>query len=229
MAIITRAGKGSALSHGELDGNFTDLDGRVTTLQTDVAAIPHVTDGTANLDVSKIIVNATESGTEPRIQSQGAQYDSVRFMRTGQQGTIPRTTGLFVTEYTDAGHTVGQGTGYWTRIKTNDKESHGGAVITSFESVTDSNNWTATLEFRPVKSNGGSEDVGTSVLTVSQDKVVFKNTGLVELEAPLKIASYTTTERSNLSAPDGSIIFNTTAGEFQGWDGSSWVNLGYTG
>lgn len=30
MAIVTRAGKGSALSHVELDGNFTDLDGRTT-------------------------------------------------------------------------------------------------------------------------------------------------------------------------------------------------------
>ena len=33
MAIIKRLVKGSALSHTELDGNFTDLDGRVTTLE----------------------------------------------------------------------------------------------------------------------------------------------------------------------------------------------------
>ena len=34
MAITKRLDKGVALTHGELDGNFTDLDGRVTTLET---------------------------------------------------------------------------------------------------------------------------------------------------------------------------------------------------
>ena len=34
MAIIKRLVKGTALTHVELDGNFTDLDGRVTTLET---------------------------------------------------------------------------------------------------------------------------------------------------------------------------------------------------
>ena len=34
MAITKRLVKGTALTHGELDGNFTDLDGRVTTLET---------------------------------------------------------------------------------------------------------------------------------------------------------------------------------------------------
>ena len=33
MAITTRAGKGTALTHPELDGNFADLDGRVTVLE----------------------------------------------------------------------------------------------------------------------------------------------------------------------------------------------------
>ena len=33
MTITLRNTKGSALTHSELDGNFTDLDGRVTTLE----------------------------------------------------------------------------------------------------------------------------------------------------------------------------------------------------
>lgn len=33
MAIVKRLVKGAALTHSELDGNFTDLDGRVTTLE----------------------------------------------------------------------------------------------------------------------------------------------------------------------------------------------------
>jgi len=34
MAIVKRTTKGSALTHAELDGNFTDLDGRVTTIES---------------------------------------------------------------------------------------------------------------------------------------------------------------------------------------------------
>ena len=39
MAITTRAGKGSALTHPELDGNFTDLDGRATAVAARVTVI----------------------------------------------------------------------------------------------------------------------------------------------------------------------------------------------
>lgn len=195
MAITTRAGKTSALTHDELDANFTTL------------GLAHG-DTVANLDVSKIIINATESGSDPRLQAQGVQYDSVRFMRTGQTGATAKSTGLFVTEYTDAGHTAGQGTGYWTRIKTTDKESHGGAVITAFESVTDSNNWTAALEFRPVKSTSGTEDFNTTVLSVSQDKVVFKDTDRVEIstQIPMRLVE---THADDLPSPavKGDVLF----------------------
>jgi len=34
MTITLRSTKGVELTHGELDGNFTDLDGRVTTLES---------------------------------------------------------------------------------------------------------------------------------------------------------------------------------------------------
>lgn len=186
MAITTRAGKGSALTHAELDANFTTLglaDG----------------DTVANLDVSKMIINATESGSEPRLQAGFGEYDSIRFMREGQTGATSKTASLFVTEYTDAGHTVGQGTGYWTRIKTTDKESHGGAVVTVFESVADSNNWTAALEFKPVKSTSGSEDFSTTVFTVSQDKVEIDNTDAIELNSiPLTGLKLTPTNYADL-------------------------------
>lgn len=169
MAITTRAGKGSALTHAELDANFTTL------------GLAH-NDANANLDVSKIIINTTESGSEPRFQAEFGEYDSIRFMREGQTGTNARSASLFVTEYTDAGHTAGQGTGYWTRIKTTDKESHAGAVLSAFESVTDSNNWTAQLQFKPVKSTAGSEDFNTIVFSVSQDKVEINNTSAVYIQ-----------------------------------------------
>ena len=39
MAIVKRLVKGSELTYEELDGNFTDLDGRVTTAQQTADAI----------------------------------------------------------------------------------------------------------------------------------------------------------------------------------------------
>lgn len=36
MAIVTRAGKGEALTHEELDNNFTELDGKIDALQSPV-------------------------------------------------------------------------------------------------------------------------------------------------------------------------------------------------
>lgn len=42
MAIITRAGKGSPLSHIELDGNFTDLDARTAQAWHSIAVPPSV-------------------------------------------------------------------------------------------------------------------------------------------------------------------------------------------
>ena len=39
MAITKRLVKGSALTHTELDSNFTDLDGRVTTLESTQQAV----------------------------------------------------------------------------------------------------------------------------------------------------------------------------------------------
>ena len=47
MAITLRATKGSSLTHSELDGNFTDLDGRTTTMEGGAASIGdiYVADG----------------------------------------------------------------------------------------------------------------------------------------------------------------------------------------
>ena len=39
MTIVKRLVKGSELTHAELDGNFTDLDDRVNTLESSGASI----------------------------------------------------------------------------------------------------------------------------------------------------------------------------------------------
>lgn len=171
MAVTTRAGKGSALSHNELDANFTIL------------GLAHG-DTSADLDVSSVIVNATASGAEARIQSESGQYDGHRFVRSGQTGATGKTGCLIVSEFTDAGYTVGQGTGYWTRIKTTDGEEHAGAVVSAFESVTDTSNFSTALRFIPVKKTAGTYQSGfqDAVLTVSYDKLVIDHTDAVYIQ-----------------------------------------------
>jgi len=44
-------------------------------------------------------------------------------------------------------------------------------------------------------------------------------------QSPIKLASFTTTERDALSAQNGDLIYNSTDNKFQGYENGSWVNL----
>jgi len=44
-------------------------------------------------------------------------------------------------------------------------------------------------------------------------------------QSPIKLASFTTTERDALSAQNGDLIYNSTNNKFQGYENGSWVNL----
>ena len=61
---------------------------------------------------------------------------------------------------------------------------------------------------------------------VSDSSISLTATDRVEItQSPLKMASFTTTERNLLSAENGDIIYNTTDNKFQGYENGSWANL----
>lgn len=156
MTITTRAGKTSALTHDELDANFTTLG-----LANG--------DTVANLNVAKVIINATETATDPRLVTSSSAYDGVQFERTSGSDGI-RTTYVCMTDFTSSNITQGQGTGLWSRIKTTNGMVEAGGIYNKLESVTDSSNYTASVDFVATKKTAGVNDYFVP-LTVSKDKV----------------------------------------------------------
>jgi len=194
MTITTRTGKGSPLTNQELDANFTDLDGRVTTL-----GVTNLTNTTADLDISSLII-------------ENDNFDQVYFKRTNQTGLGGRVIGIFQTEFSDA-LTVGQGTGFWTRISGSDGYIDGGSVVAMVKDYTDSNNWESRLLFTPVTKVSGTPSYN-SVLDVSHDKFEVENTDVIELNSiPLTGLKLKPTAYADLpSSTNGMVAFLTTDG-----------------
>ena len=68
-------------------------------------------------------------------------------------------------------------------------------------------------------------DVDTiNVKVAGTDKMSVSST-LTTHSQVVRFASYTTTQRNALSAANGDVIYNSTTNKFQGYAGSTWVDL----
>jgi hypothetical protein len=128
----------------------------------------------------------------------------------------------------------GKGAGAWSQLTIDDGngsdfELYTGGIQWKTREVTDINNFETHCSIHTYTRTGGGPQTAADMLTLGKSETKFENTDRVAMYAPLKVAHYTQTEIASLAAHDGSIIFNTTSNQFQGWDGSHWVNLGYTG
>ena len=61
-------------------------------------------------------------------------------------------------------------------------------------------------------------DSASSIELIAQDQVKITN-------SPLRLASFTTTQRDALTAGNGDTIYNTTTNKFQGYANGAWVDL----
>jgi hypothetical protein len=66
---------------------------------------------------------------------------------------------------------------------------------------------------------------GTPELASDTDILLTAGTRVEITQSPLKMASFTTTERTALTPQNGDIIYNTTDSKFQGYAGGAWVDL----
>lgn len=191
MTIITRAGKNSALTHNELDGNFTDLDGRLTAL-----GATNLTDTTANLNIASLI-------------SIGPDYDSNRLQRTADsgEGTTDLVSLLVKTDYATESHNLAdsQSAGIFAMIDTANKSAvWGGAVKWMVDNVTDTNNFNTNIELSCYDTVSGS--ASEVRYTLEPKKAVFP--GALKLEP----TAYADLPANSGSGDDGMIAYLTSDG-----------------
>lgn len=158
MAITTRAGKGSALTHAELDANFTTL------------GLAHG-DTVANLDVSSIIISSS-------LLAKGPSYNSNTLERIADtsDGGNDLISCLFRTDYSVNSHNLqdNQAAGMFAWIVTADKSDVlGGGVKWITDNVTDTDNFNTFVEMTCYDTVGGSSS--EAVYTLEPKKAVFPN------------------------------------------------------
>ncbi|GAB5387115.1 MAG: hypothetical protein Alpg2KO_00830 [Alphaproteobacteria bacterium] len=91
MSIITRAGKGSKLTHAELDGNFTNLDERLEALETG---------GVTPEEIS----HATRTGTTVTlVGDEGSELGSFSILQFTSRGNWVAETDYTAGDYFSAG------------------------------------------------------------------------------------------------------------------------------
>lgn len=65
----------------------------------------------------------------------------------------------------------------------------------------------------------------TPEISASANLNLTAGNAVVLTSSPLRLASFTTTERNALAAQNGDIIYNTTDNKFQGYENGAWANL----
>jgi len=113
------------------------------------------------------------------------------------------------------GITINQATGAVTITAT------GGAGFDQTLNTTDN------VTFNDVTVNGAfsSGGVGSSEIVSANNLELTAANAVIVTSSPLRLASFTTTERNALAAQNGDMIYNTTDNKFQGYENGAWANL----
>jgi hypothetical protein len=82
-----------------------------------------------------------------------------------------------------------------------------------------------TVEGTLTANSFSATGTGSSEIVAATNLELTAGNAVVVTSSPLRLASFTTTERNSLASQNGDIIYNTTDGKFQGYQNGSWINL----
>ena len=100
--------------------------------------------------------------------------------------------------------------------------------ISATGNITAGNVYTAgsvTASGNVVAANFVGGGAGTPQLISNTSLVLGAATAVIVSGAPLRMASFTTTQRNALTAVNGDIIYNSTLNKFQGYENGAWANI----
>ena len=234
MTTITlRTNKNSALTAGELDGNFTTLglaDGMTTsnvaigvntvTATTGTITTNNVTTlNVADVDVSsKIVINET-LGDYPNAKfvCSSPAYDSNLVIRTS--GAVAGNIALTYQREHDGNAEAGIGVGFFSQFKATDVTTAQflGRVEHNINNFTDNDDYDTKFRISTYTNVAGTQ---TEVfpITIEHDNI--------EANAPVQLKSYSNTERNALTnLVNGQLIYNTDTNKVQARVEGAWVDL----
>lgn len=151
------------------------------------------------------------------LSSSNVSYGSILMGREGSDGTVMTTniatsfTGLYISNDSDGSHddastylcNVNGNIGIGTFTPSSKLDVAGEVVANSFKG-------TLTADDSTIIIDGVNQSANVSTVTAS---------------GYMQFGGYTTTERDNLTAVNGMVIYNTSLNKFQGYENGGWVNL----
>tara|TARA_B100001093_G_scaffold342101_1_gene326935 strand:+ start:1163 stop:1867 length:705 start_codon:yes stop_codon:yes gene_type:complete len=233
MTINLRTNKGSALSFGELDGNFTTLGlthgmtnsnvaigvNAVTATTGTITTAGVTTLNVTDIDVSnQIVINETPGNyTSQMFVSKATTFDSHLVIRTSD--AVAGNTALTYQREHTGNAASGIGAGVFAQFKSADitsVENLGGWDF-KINDYTDVNNYNT--KWSPYVYNTASgTQTAFNPIHIEHDNI--------EAKVPVQLASYDTTQANALgNLKNGMLIYNTNTNKVQARVEGAWVNL----